>query len=223
MTITNTAKLGLPVDTLGEGLITTQPSSWDRVDQAAGILSTLSGVDIPNNVLYDGAIVAEKDTGISWRCKSDGSGGFTKQYINYPWWVCKYYSNGLANNGANANTGFDVFYQGVNATDSSVTVPTLNGIKVPIKALYSVCLYVRWAGAAAGVRLVSPNLSNGGVLTDWEQVDQGYNTSTPTGQVCKFQRVLNPGDFIMGKYWQNSGGGLSYYTSCWVTLIRPVP
>jgi hypothetical protein len=221
MTITNTAKLGIPVDTLGEGLISTQPNSWKRVDTAAGVMTCTSTAPISNSDLYDGAIVAEKDTGISWKCKSDGSGGFTKLYLNYPWWVIKYFSNGLANTGSNADTGFDTYYQGVNAPDTDVTVPGLNGIRVPIKALYSFTLYARWNGNGAGVRRVSPRINAAVVLTDWEQVDQGYGSQV-IGQICKFQRVMNPGDFIMGQYWQNCGAQLGYGTSCWVTLIRPV-
>jgi len=222
MTITYTTKLGLPVDSNGEGLISTQPNVWGRVDTTAGVMTTTKGVDIPNTDLFDGAIVAEKDTGISWKCKSDGSGGFIKQYLNYPWWVIKYYSNGLANNGQNADTGFDTFYAGVNATNTDVTVPVQNGIKVPIKALYSCTLYGRWNGAVNGVRRTSLVIQPGSAIkTDYEQVD-GYNSNMPVGQICKWVGVLNPGDYFMGQYWQNCGAQLGYSTSCWVTLIRPV-
>lgn len=221
MTITNTAKLGLPVDTNGEGPISTQPLVWNRVDTAAGVMTTTKGVNIPNTDLYDGAIVAEKDTGISWRCKSDGSGGFTKTYINYPWWVSKFWNSGVASNNVNANTGFSTFNAGVNADDSSVTVPTLNGIKVPIKALYSVTLVGKWSANTSGIRRTSIFLNNSSVINTYEQIDLGNNQAV--GQVTRWQGVLNPGDYIMGQYYQNSGGNLNYYTSCWMTLLRPVP
>jgi len=222
MTITTTTKLGITIDD-GTGLITTQPPSWDRVDQAAGVLSTVKGVNIPNSVLYDGAIVAEKDTGISWRCKSDGSGGFTKQYINYPWMAIGYTSsNGIAATSANTLWGWDGDGGAVN-TSHAEWADFQNFVKVPIKALYSFTTMCRWFPQGVGVRRISP-MWNNTVLTDYEQVDSSFGLGNiNVCQVTKWVGVMTPTDVFKQQVWQNSGNSLIFYSSVFATLIRPVP
>jgi hypothetical protein len=222
MTIGTTPKLGLPTDTLGEGPISTQPSVWDRVDESAGVLTTTKGVDIPVGDLYDGAIVAEKDTGISWRCKTDGAGGFTKQYINYPWMAIGYHYTAGAGNSVNTLWGWGNDGGHVNTSHAEWADPATNFIKVPIKALYSFTTQCRWDVNGVGVRRTTP-LWNGAPLTDYEQVDTSFGLANNVGQVTKWVGVLNKGDIFGQQVWQNSGGGLYFYTSVFATLIRPVP
>jgi hypothetical protein len=82
---TQTPRVKYELDAVGQ--IGVQHSNWDRADETAGIIYTTKAAGIPPVVkLYDGCVVSEKDTGISYRLFA--SENFTvKHYVNYPFCI----------------------------------------------------------------------------------------------------------------------------------------
>jgi hypothetical protein len=129
---TLTPRLKLVVDTDNSSSIDTQASNWNRVDQAAGVMSTVKGTDIPNSQLYNGAIVIETDTGISWRCVDNGAGGYTKQYIVYPFELVAYDTLNWPN--GSFQIGWSNFST-AEAVNSDASMMVSNQPHVPVKGI----------------------------------------------------------------------------------------
>jgi hypothetical protein len=222
MATTTTAKLGLLVDPLGESPISVQKPQWLKVDKSAGVLSTIKGVDIPNADLYPGALVAEKDTGISWRCLSDGSGGYTKKYMNYPYSYCAYH-NGNINHNTETAWGWSVIYTPmcVNSGEESRN-PVWNSWKAPIKALYSIEMHITWNALPSNcVVRQSWTLNNTLVTNDYNNLSV-CKVGNGMGQTTVLQLLLNAGDEIRPDYWHNAGATVGEYNICYINLVRPV-
>jgi hypothetical protein len=220
MTTSLTPRLKLLVDTLGETNIDGQSSNWNRVDQAAGILTTTKGVDLPNAQLYDGCIVAESDTGISWRCVDNGAGGFNKQYIKYPFELVAY--DTITWSAGTIETGWSSFSTG-DAVNSDATMMYFNGPRVPVKGIYNILVRVQFAQNTAGDRAagieINSILDNTSLLRTIPYSTGGPTTLNPT--LC---RVLNANDRITGYVELNGVASLaSNYTAVFVQMVRPLP
>lgn len=122
------------------GTIGVQHENWDRADQIAGLIYTTKAVGPPANA-YNGCVVVEKDTGISYRMFDNGAGGFNKKYINYPfiYYGENSYGLGIGTQGAN---GWSQVGDQVNYDDTWKEGAPGNGIKVQVKGLYMLGLHI---------------------------------------------------------------------------------
>jgi hypothetical protein len=218
VTPTSSPRLGLVVDTLDETDINTNSVNWDRVDYASGFTYTQSGVPVDPAKLFDGQLVAETDTGISWIFS-----GSTKRYQNYPY-LCKMtanHSSGFANN-VTTDNGWQVVdvARSVNATAADRDTAS-GGWLVPVKALYCMEWTTRWATGTTGIRTQGVSI-NAVRQTQWEQVDNGISNIYSTINMGKMLVWLNAGDLIRPYYAQNSGGILTCTSTFRARLIRPL-
>lgn len=214
---TLTPRLKLVVDTLGESAIDTLSANWNRVDEAAGIMSTIKGVNIPNSKLYDGAVVVETDTGISWRCVSDGLGGYTKQYITYPFQFVAFDTINWPD--GNFETGWSQYSnEGVNANAGMLD---FNGPRVPVKGIYNIHLRVNFQSSAAGRRQVTLGVNS---VADNSTMIRSVASPAGFGTTINLQayRMLNANDRITGFIQTNGGAVNGNYTSIFIQMIKPV-
>lgn len=220
---TLTPKLKLTTDPDGEGLVDNNYANWDKVDLAAGIQYVNSGQTAP--LPYEGALVAERDTGIAYTLTSDGSGGWTKRYIIYPYQYVAYTpASGLpttleyAQWGWNTDTVGPQFYVNSGPQDRGPAA----GWKAPIKGIYQVTVMQRWEGNANNYLLCGSLMLSGNQYYHMEQRAQ----STAGLATCfniQYERLFNAGDWVVGTYQTHAPSGtLNLYTSIWVTMIKPV-
>jgi hypothetical protein len=216
-----TQRLRLSVDPNGSTGIDTQPANWDRVDYASGTLATVKGVNIPNSQLYDGAIVVETDTGISWRCVSDGSGGFTKKYISYPLFYIASYNAGFNNGGR--LWGWDNVYTDPNSSVNSegMRVPGTNYAKIPVKGLYTGIITARFSDSNFGFRDLVLAINGSNMSGDYWQRLQASPIFT-TNLKIRIDRIYNAGDEIGMYVSQNSGGDLTLTSAIFLQMVRPI-
>lgn len=217
---TLTPRLKLVVDAAGTSPIDTSAANWNRVDQAAGILTTTKGVNLPNSVLYHGCVVAETDTGISWRCLDDGAGGFTKQYINYPFELVAY--DNISWNPGTFSIGWSSFSTG-DAVNSDASMMYFNGPLVPVRGIYNIFLRVQFATNPSGDRALALKIND--VIDNATYVRViAYSTGAVTTLNSNCTRLLNAGDRINGYVELNGTGTLAgNYTAVFIQLVRPVP
>jgi hypothetical protein len=225
MVNTLTPRLKLTVDPDGSSPVGVNLPNWSRVDQATGFMYTVAGVDLPVAQLYDGALVAEKDTGISWICKDNGAGGFNKQYINYPFTFVGTNQGSFGSQGG--YWGFSTFYPtySVNASQA-VNLPALGGgMTISVKGLYSIVIHVSWGANGNGMREMLPRVN--GVLCydacERAAANPQNVIAAGTQHTVMLNRVLNVGTLIDVYMGQDSGVGLSTYMSGYITLVRPLP
>ena len=219
--ITETPRLKLKVDASGEGLVDTLSGNWDRVDKAAGIMYTTKGVDIPNVDLYPGAIVAERDTGITWQCTSVGDGTYTKRYISYPFFLRAFHSGG-APAGSILNHGWTAL-----ETDQSVNAGPENlnsgdgtwSFVPPIKGLYVGRIQMRWQAWSLGERASALTINNV-VRYDTEE-SLTYHQHTEGTYNIKIRHIFNPTDQIRCMHWNGSPDHLGFFHSIHIQMLRP--
>jgi hypothetical protein len=210
------------------GQIGVQHANWDRADYVSGLIYRLStDAPIDENTLFDGAVVVEKDTGISIRYLWNGS-AFDKKYINYPMQYRAQLTGTFGNGTANASgwpTTDDAWNVNAKVVDWK---DATSGIRIKVKALYDLKIHNHWQiptypTTSASDRDVSFFKNN--VL----QANYNYNKLTNTGWnspstigSLSARLVLQVNDLI-NLYWYNNGGGSLVLTSAVeLTLIRPV-
>src|SRR5881397_3247869 len=88
MTLNYTPRLGLNKPDQDEfQLVDILNANQDNLDKAVGVRMVTAGVIPPVNQMYDGLIVNERDTGKTWVASANGTGGFDRAWIRYPWWI----------------------------------------------------------------------------------------------------------------------------------------
>jgi|SRR5580765_6995070 hypothetical protein len=113
----------------------------DALDKLIGARMVAANVIPPANELYDGLVVNERDTGKSWVASSNGSGGYDRAWIRYPWYL--YSVSGVVGSWGNgeARNLAQTWSNGVNSTPTDV--PS-GYIRVPIQGVYSFAIYSQW-------------------------------------------------------------------------------
>lgn len=205
---TYTKRLGMRVPGMDDELDALRPN-WDRLDNTmAGAIWVADGVTPENNLLFEGALIAEIDSGKVWRAARNISGVYEKKYIKYPWCITAYTATAQdfgANNVADHLWGFDTidFNYSVNANVGSLVN---SNIVVPVTGIYVGCLIARWSNLPIdGLR--SLKIAYNGVpdTLNSEVIKQAVNNAG-NGVICssKFEATLNAGDTISASLWQNS-------------------
>jgi len=222
-----TPRLGLTVHGMDDDL-DAQRKNWDRLDQTmSGVLWVADDAVPDDTILFDGALVAERNSGKVWRAAKNVSGVFEKKYIKYPWCICASAStiqDFPANDIADHFWGFDTVDANlsVNATLSDL-VGTF--IKVPIHGLYTGTLIVRWGPniPTNGLRRVAiaydgvPDIVNSEVF----KLPATYNANGYTICTTKFERELQAGQTIAPSVYQTSSQvTVKFQTVATVALVR---
>lgn len=223
---TQTSRVKYTLDPTGQ--IGVQHANWDRADYVAGLIYRLStDAPIDENILYDGAVVVEKDTGISTRYLWNGT-SFDKKYINYPM-LYRAMLTGTFGNGTSGAWGWTTTDDNwnINAKVADWKDAT-SGIRVKVKGLYDLKIHNHWAipgfptGSATDRDL---NWYKNNVL----QTNYNYNKLTNTGwnspssPASLSARVLLQVNDLINLYWYNNGGGsLVLNSTVELAMIRPV-
>lgn len=226
MVLQTTPRLKLTYDNAEGQPVGTQGSNWDKVDWASGVITETTAAPVAEADKYDGAIIANSDTGISYLCIPDGAGGWTKKYINYPWLFCATDAAGFINNATTTSWGWATLSvpNCINAGGADL-VPTSFELKFPIKALYSVMAHCTWpASPGTGVGIRSLQLAVNDVIdvSTEERLKPNNNSGVPTHNQLRIRRVFNAGDRIGGRYTQNSGAAIGMTAQIFATLVRPI-
>lgn len=217
---TVSAKLGLTIDPDGESPVGNNSANWDLVDDAAGT-KIIPNAGSPTNP-YDGAIVTEYGTGKSWILVPDGSGGFLKKYLNYPYIYCA----STPTTGCATQAAFVVWsWTTISAASSynhnaSDKDAGTNGWIAPIKGLYSVSANYVWPTTVTDKVKASILAINNVNQTQTEC--RKYTGASGVTNSSKGLFNLNAGDIVTGKI-VNTAGTENLYTSVYVTLVRPLP
>lgn len=203
-------------------------AAWDRLDQAySGAIVVNPGVQPDDSVLYDGAIVAERGTGIIWRAQRNNAGAFEKRYIKYPWVI----SVAQGNNNVNSNAtvwlpwGYDtVEANGVNSSSGDLVNFRL---VIPQTGIYVGRDMVTWSSTPsahyAHTLWRNDNNGTGPIYNDWYESTWPYGIDTGgLTTVVPINEKLYKGDTICAGIWQDSGGIRSNFHRLQLSLLRLV-
>lgn len=216
-----TSRLKLDVDPDGLSQVQSPVGNWDKVDFAGGSLITTSGVNIPNAQLYDGAIVTESDTGISWRAVSNGDGTYSKKYIFYPFRYSATDANPVPNN--LTFWGWDTRLTGAgNALNSSAANKggSGNGFIATVKGIYIASISARWASNATGTRELSLAINRTIQNTPRQRMLALSGNSSAATVLGTY--LLNVGDELLMSVYQNSAGALAFNSSITIDMVKPL-
>jgi len=227
LTTTYTKRLGMRVPGMNDELDALRPS-WDRLDNTmAGAIWVADGVTPENALLFEGALIAERNSGKVWRAARNTSGVYEKKWIKYPWAITAYGSAPQdfgANDIADHAWGFDTVdaNSSVNASLSDI-VGTF--IVVPVHGLYTGTVIARWGPniPANGLRrvLVMYSGTHDTYNTEVFKIPGTYNTNGYTICTTKFERELQQGDTIVASVYQTSSQQVvKLQTCCTVALVR---
>jgi len=218
MTPTSSPRLGLIVDTLNETDINTNQPNWDRVDYASGYTATKKTTSVPVASQFDGQLVAQTDTAITWYVTP----GNTKRWQNYPYLIklSADHSSGFTNNLVSVNFWHTKMSGGVNDNAADFTGGTW---VVPVKGIYELEYMCKWAATTAGGYRLTGIQVNGSNQSAWEKVNNAIQYGWPTMNLGKELVWLSAGDVLKPYFFQNSGGVLGatnvYFKA---RLVRPL-
>jgi hypothetical protein len=221
MTLNYTPRLGLNKPDQDEfQLIDTLNANADKLDTWVGAKMVTAGIIPPVNQLYDGLIVNERDTGKTWIASDNGSGGFDRAWIRYPWFI-----NGNSASFTLANNSSVVpavtFGSGLNSSSADIVS---GRCKVPISGIYELDISVNFgANAVSSVnwRSISyeRNLVDQVWTCDYNPINQ--NNSAHRFHFHGMPLQLTAGDAIGPQAFQNSGSPMPGTTvSICLTLIQ---
>lgn len=208
--------------------------NWDRLDEAySGAVVVNPGTVPDETILYDGCLVAERNTGIIWRAQRNASGVFEKRYIRYPWRASisqdqTFPSLGTAVWGA---WGYQTVEGGsINAGNECLVNSRL---VIPVTGIYQGADWMKWtdtavAGANTGVRshtLWVNDLVLPVVNPEFYWYEEAV-VPTQVNNVCtscvRINRQFNKGDTVCAAIWQNSGATLPNTHRIMLALVRAI-
>jgi hypothetical protein len=228
-----TPKLSLLAPSIDDEISSCRPN-WERLDEAyAGALVVSTGTVPDESILFDGCLVAERNTGIVWRAQRNASGVFEKRYVKYPWRASftqdqTYPSGGTAVWGA---WGYQTVEGGsINAGNESLVN---NRLVIPVTGIYQGADWMKWtdsavAGSNTGVRshtlwvndLVTPVVNPEFTWYEESVVPTQVNNVCTT--CVRINRLFNAGDTVCAAIWQNSTVALPNTHRIMLALVRPV-
>lgn len=212
-----TQKLGLLIPDMADEL-SAERQNWDRLDDVfSGAIWVSPGVVPDETTLFDGALVAELNTGIVWRAQRNmNTGIYEKKFLKYPWMITA--ERSAAYSTFTSATWKPVGFNAVVAShcvNSDMSDITGEQIVLPVDGLYRGWYFVRWDGGT-GLRAICARFSTYSGQYDYfnTQVDQD-SSSNPTYIQTVWQRYLLAGTQLnMGCY---QGGATNTAT---LTLAR---
>lgn len=224
---TYTPRLGLTVHGMDDELDAMR-DNWNKLDTSyTGVIWVTPGTVPDSDILFNGAIVAERETGKVWQAQKNNNGIFEKKWIKYPW--C-YVGNTLNYPMPNSNFVELGRYGVVNfdalSSINSVSDAPGSDITVPITGLYSGVYAARFESAGnlnAGHRQVSL-LINGAIEANNYQTFKVPNPNWGwiTDHYVPFNRKFEAGTSVILSVRQNSGVTLNVSASFSIALVRPL-
>jgi len=224
---TYTDRLGMRVPGMDDELDALRPN-WDRLDNTmASAIWVADGVTPENNLLFEGALIAERNSGKIWRAARNQSGQYEKKWIKYPWCICASAStiqDFPANDIADHLWGFDLVDANL-SVNASLSDLVGTSIVVPIHGLYSGTLIVRWGPNVPtnGIRRIVVAYDGVSDTANSEvfKLPATYNANGYTICTTKFERELQAGQTIAPSVYQTSTQQtVKFQTVATVALVR---
>jgi hypothetical protein len=218
-----TPRLGLYVPGFDDEL-DAERSNWDRLDNTmSGAIWVTPGTIPEDDLLYDGAMIAENGTGKVWRAQKNSSGVYQKHWIKYPW-MLQADINYTCPSGTTLNENGWGHFEPIRSINSDSSALVGGRVVVPVSGLYQICNIIRWSalGGAAGamiVHTVGINATQDVINTEIVHAPLSDNTCVTVNQM---NRYLQAGDSIVTYLWQNTGATANYTSIIRVILVRPV-
>jgi len=233
-----TSRLGLILPAGGEDIDVNDINNNSlKIDKSIGAFLVNPGVIPPDADLYDGAMVAEKTTGIVWMAQKSGSAFIRRPFI-YPWRA--------AGRGQNLQTGVPndrtmriaqintTLGTQINSTGALRQLQTDNfTIDLPVRGVYRVEAIMNWgvgAGAAGSsdyraitlYRLSTTTFD--GHPTQRQFFFGGWGSTDRAVCWTEVTELYNAGESLRVGMWQQSGGGKDVGTvDLRATLLFPAP
>lgn len=178
MTIERTPRVGLiqPVEGTGEKVKVGDINlNMTAIDTNIGAILVNDGVAPDDASLFDGAIVKERTSGITWVAQRNNLGGYDKKYIQYPYVYSSFTPSRIIGiNGSYQTYGCDTFRPdvSVNSADGERSHPD-NGWVCPRTGIYLIHHRYVWGNNGSGGTTESIGLINGaGQFNDMESCVQ---------------------------------------------------
>jgi hypothetical protein len=200
-----------------------QVPNWQRIDSAySGALWVTPGTIPDQSILYDGLIVAERETGKVWRAQKNALGNFEQKWIKYPWLISATRSDAVFGNGvADHEWGFS----GVDAAmciNASIADIESTRIIMPIDAIYTIRCRVGWSN---GGNYRSLKLAIDGVVDtnntetivgSWPEFPYPQNNLNMTRKMFKGQTLC------MGLWQNHTDSNVALDARMEVAVLRPL-
>jgi len=201
--------------------------NWPVIDTAVGARMVTGGTIPPTPETYDGLIVSESTTGKSWIARADGSGGYTRKWLHYPYQLFAQNTAVPIGSGAASVLQGGLVYQAGQSINASAADVVNGALVAPLDGIYEINLSVRWAVNANGAAYRSAAIAYNSVITVAEIIKNEANTPTSlTGNstvstVSQFKKLV-AGTTVCPALWQNTGGVLNadYYIR--MMLVTPL-
>lgn len=207
-----TPRLGLLVDPLNETDINVQHGNWDIVDANAGYNTVDAVITLPVGYTYDGALFAERKTGISGFVLAGNSIRTVLPYV----YSAYYTSPGIAHNTVR-ELGWDIFNAGASVNASIADRAAGNSWKAPYDGLYSIEIVARWDAQAVGDRRLYYS-KNAVLSNNFESFMKAMGLGGTTTNRMHVNLKLAAGDVIRPVVIQTSGITVGMTTTIQVVL-----
>lgn len=224
MAATQTTRVKYTVD--GSGEVGVNHENWSRADYVAGLIYVTSATadELTDADLYDGCVVVQKDTGISYRYNGT-PGNWVKKYINFPLLITT--AGDIDKIAFGVNTGHA--WTGVQPSKCVNYSPAwrpAGTYNIQVKGIYLLRAHFRWSAVTSGSRMVGIQV-NGSNVTKFNKLDDALAVSgLPQTQTVEAQTVWNVGDEIkpyMNLFSSdNADKDLPMYLTSELSMIRPV-
>lgn len=184
--------------------------NWDRLDRSfTGAIWVLPDVIPEDELLFDGALVAEIGTGKVWRAQRNATTGlFDRKWVKYPWTITATF---VIENWPNGVSDLPMSFTAVDqdqCVNSSINDIFQGRILLPIDAIYTGKMLARWE-QWTGPRSMKLSLGHtiGVDTVNTEVIDESYASFPYPTLNYSFTRKFVAGSLPCGSFWQNSGQG----------------
>jgi len=217
-----TPKLGLTVHSMDDELDAQVPN-WERLDTSfAGAIWVTPGTIPDNTILYDGALVAERETGKVWRAEKNVLGNFEQKWIKYPWMIMAVRTGSSFPTGVSDHEmGFSdvVQYMCVNSSAADLLETR---IVVPIDAIYAIRIWCQWGGLG-GYRSLKLYTELAVDTSNTESIVGSWPHFPYPQNYINLTRKLQKGWRVCAGLWHNSGtDNINYDLRMEVAVVTPL-
>lgn len=219
---TQTTRCKYTVD--GSGAIDVNHANWDRADYVAGLIYVTSATadELTDADLYDGCVVVQKDTGISYRYTGT-PGNWTKKYVNFPLLITTAGTITAIALGSNTEHGW-TGVQPSKCVNYSTAWRPAGYYNIQVKGIYLLRAHFRWTAVTSGSRVAGIQV-NGSNIGKYNKLDDvwGFN---PFHQYVEAQAVWDVGDeirpYMNNLSSNNADKDKSLHLTSELSMIRPV-
>jgi hypothetical protein len=221
---TYTNRLGMRVPGMDDELDALRPN-WDRLDNTmAGAIWVADGVTPENNLLFEGALVAEVSSGKVWRAARNQSGVYEKKWIKYPWNIVARATTPQAfgSGQQDGQWGYD-FVEDKFCVNAGLSDIVGTRIKLPIAGIYQGVLTCRWEytnNNNNGMRRICICYDGATDINNTEIIQYPSSFGGAATTTARFIRKFDAGENICASIWQTSGVALMMTNVIQVQLVR---